>query len=73
MPQRLGVQAKRVRWQGDWQLWRQKSLESVRIRPVSRRFLVRQDTAEPGCAADRFQRPLMRRSRFQRRLKPGVG
>jgi hypothetical protein len=29
--------------------------------------------AEPGCAADRLQRPLLRRSRFQRRLTPSVG
>jgi hypothetical protein len=28
--------------------------------------------AEQGCAADRLQRPLLRRSRFQRRLTPGV-
>ena len=28
--------------------------------------------AEQGFAADRFQRTLLRRSRFQRRLKPGV-
>jgi hypothetical protein len=28
--------------------------------------------AEQGFAADRLQRPLLRRSCFQRRLKPGV-
>jgi hypothetical protein len=28
--------------------------------------------AEQGCAADRLQRTLLRRSRFQRRLTPGV-
>ena len=34
--------------------------------------LAGQNLAEQGFAADRLQRPLLRRSRFQRRLKPGV-
>jgi hypothetical protein len=46
------------------------------MRPVVRnqdRFsLLTRLAAEQGFAADRFQRLLLRCSRFQRRLKPGV-